>query len=72
MSLYSARSGGEVEVEAVVDVEIDDEGVSWIGETYFAEGMLIGGCWVKASSYESSRCRAMSSVSKTWLACLRP
>ena len=31
-------------------MEIDDEGVSWIGGTYFAEGMVVGGCWVKASS----------------------
>lgn len=42
-SLYSARSG-------VVNVEAYDEGVCWIDGTYFAEGMVVVGCWVESSS----------------------
>ena len=31
-------------------MEVNDEGVCWIEGTYFAEGMVVRGCWEESSS----------------------
>ena len=31
-------------------MEVNDEGVCWIDWAYFAEGMVVGECWVESSS----------------------
>ena len=31
-------------------MKANDEGVCWIDGTYFAEGMVVVGCWVESSS----------------------